>query len=131
MATIQPVGWDGVWANPRMPASGETVNGERFTIPRGTKSVSVHCPALVGTGATVKFQALTPLVDIENGSETWTDIKVFDLTDGSFEALDGIVESTCVVIPASAIGNTVVRFVASEDQSGTPSNIPVFCNFGG
>ena len=128
---VRGYGVDGTWARPLVPASGETVNSEPFTVPGRAKSIAVHVPALTGTGATVKIQALVPAEDIENTSETWQDVTVFDLTDGTFEALDGLVESTCVVIPTSALGNTVLRFVASESQAAAPVRIPVFMNFGG
>lgn len=130
-ATIQPYAFDGTWANPLMPISGGTVNSDPFTIPQRAKSICMFVPALVGASATVKIQGLKPVQDIENASESWSDLYVFDFTDGTTEALDGIPEGQATTLPTSALGSTVIRFVASEDQSSLPVRIPVFMNYGG
>ena len=117
--------WNGIVARPLMPASGETVNGEPFSVPAGVKVLQIHMPALVGTGATAKIQALKPSETVE-ATQVWTDVKVTDLALATFVALPGIVESTCITMPVSATGGGMLRFVGSEDQSSLPVNIVVF-----
>lgn len=118
-------GWEGVGAFTTMPATGETVNGSRFSVPKGAKSMTINCPGLTGATATVKLQALAyPASD--QVSDVWRDLSVFNLADGSVVALDGIPEGAATVLPISATGGGVLRFVASEDQSGAPVTIPVF-----
>jgi len=117
--------WNGIPAHLAMPASGETVNSQWFSVAAGTKVLAIHVPALVGTAATVKIQSLKPTETVE-ATQVWTDVSVFDLTDGTMELLDGLVESTTVTVPVSATGGGVLRFVASEDQSSVPSVIEVF-----
>jgi hypothetical protein len=122
--------WNGINVHLAMPGSGETVNSQSFSVPRGTKVLTIHVPALVGTGATVKVQSLAPTETVE-ATQVWTDVSVFDLTDGTFELLDGLVESTTVTIPVSATGGGNLRLVASETQVSVPSTIEVFCSFDG
>lgn len=119
------LGFEGVPGRPLMPASGETVNGEPFVVPKGARSLTVHVPALVGAGATLKIQSLAPTATALT-SQTWADAYAFDVTDGSSEALDGLVESTTVTLPVTATGGGTLRFVASQDQSSVPVDIPVF-----
>jgi hypothetical protein len=121
--------WNGIVVRPRMPVTGGTVNGEPFTVVRGAKVLQIHIPAMTGTG-TVLLQALAP-TEIVEATEVWSDITVFDLTDGTFEKLDGLPESTCVTIPVSATGGGTLRFVGSEDQSGAAFLITVFQSFDG
>jgi len=121
--------WDGPVGRITMPVSGGTVNSTPFPVPKGVKTMQVHVPALVGTGATIKLQALSPVVLVETAaSEVWTDVVTMNLSDGSMVALDGLVESTCVTIPVSATGGGNLRFVASEDQSSVPSTIHIAYN---
>jgi hypothetical protein len=120
--------WNGVAARVRMPVTGGTTRSEILTVPRGAKVMTIHVPALVGTGATVKLQTLAPTETVE-ATQVWSDISVFDLTDGTFEVLDALVESTAVTLPISATGGGNLSFIASEDQSATPSVIPVFFGF--
>jgi hypothetical protein len=115
------VAFDGLQAFPLMPASGGTVNGDSFAVPRGAKVMTIHVPALAGDLSTLKIQSL----DL-NDKTTWRDITVFDLTDGTFEALDGLPEGTVVTLPITATGGGMLRFVASADQSSAPVRIPVF-----
>jgi hypothetical protein len=122
--------WNGVAAHVKMPGSGETVNSEYFPVARGAKVLTVHVPALTGTGATVKLQSLAPTETVE-ATQVWTDVVVFDLTDGTMEALDGLVESTTVTIPVSATGGGMLRFVASESQAAATVVIEVFQSFDG
>ena len=118
--------WNGINVHLRMPAVGETVNTQSFSVPGGTKVLQIHVPAMTGTG-TVLLQALAPTETVE-ATEVWRTVTVFDLTDGTFEALDGLPENTCVTIPVSATGGGNLRFVASEDQSAAVVFIEVFCS---
>lgn len=122
--------WNGITFRSKMPATGETVNGQPFTVPRGAKVITFYVPALVGTGATVLLQTLAPTELVED-TEVWVQVSVFNLTDGSFTVLDGLVESTHVTIPVSATGGGRLRLVASEDQTSSPSVIPIFFSFDG
>lgn len=120
--------WNGIIARPLMPAAGQTVNGEPFTVPRGALVITFHIPALVGVAATVAVQSLNPDIGAD-GTETWVTVSVFDLTDGTFELLDGLAESTTVTIPVSATGGGNLRLLASTDQSSAPVRIPIFIGF--
>ena len=122
-------GWDGVTADVAMPASGQTVNSTPFSVPSGTSVLRVHMPALVGTGATAKVQALSPGSDRD--SEVWTDVIWIDPDNGTFDTLDGLGESSCIAIPIRLVGGGVLRFVASEDQSSAASTIKVVFHRGG
>ena len=117
--------WNGIAARVRMPIAGGTVNSEPFPVPGGSKVMTVHCPALTGTAATVKLQTLAPTETVE-ATQVWSDVLCFDLTDGTMESLDGLVESTAVTIPISATGGGVLRLVASEDQSAAPVTVPIW-----
>lgn len=118
--------WNGVSGRPLMPAStSETVNGEPFAVPHGASVMTVHVPALVGGGTTVKIQSLANTEQVEV-TQSWADVTAFDPTDGSFEAVDGLPEGTTVTIPVTITGSGMLRFVASTDQSSAPVAIPVF-----
>jgi hypothetical protein len=99
-----------------LPVTGGTVNSYPFTVPRGKLSMTIHVPAMTGTGATVKLQAMFPRAD-DQVAESWADVVVFNLADGTFVTLDGLVESTTVTLPIAATGGGVMRFVASEAQA--------------
>lgn len=116
--------WNGVVARPLLPASGETVNSEPIVVPAFAKQVTVHVPSLVGT-TTLKFQSLVPNEDVD-ATRVWQDVSAFDPTDGSYEALDGMPESTSVTFPVPLTGSGVLRLVASNDQSSLPVRVPVF-----
>lgn len=118
--------WDMQHAEPLMPATGETVNGQPFPVPRRAKSLAIHCPTLVAS-ATLKIQALKPADSA--ASETWSDVHTFNLADGTMVQLDGIQEARVTTLPASATGGGMLRFVASSDQSSAPVTIPVVFNF--
>ena len=118
-------GWDGTGAHTRMPATGETVNGTRFSVPKGAKSMTINCPDLVGGATTIKLQALVYPLD-DQVADVWRDVSVFNLADGTLVALDGIPEAAATVLPISATGGGVLRFVASADQTSAPITIPVF-----
>lgn len=114
--------FNGVPVKVRMPASGETVNGEAFSVPDWARVCTVYVPALVGTGASIKLQGLVPN-DVVEATQTWVDLKLTMLTDITFVALDAFVESTACTIPTSAMGGGVLRWVATEDQSSVPSDV--------
>ncbi|HJQ65917.1 MAG TPA: hypothetical protein VJ816_06055, partial [Gemmatimonadales bacterium] len=60
-----------------------TVNSAPFTVPSGALAMTVHVPAMTGTAATVKLQAMFPR-ESDQVAETWTDLSVFNLADGTF-----------------------------------------------
>ncbi len=107
-----------------LPTSTNGTDSDPFAVPAGAKAGTFFVPALVGTGATLKLQGLKPALQ-DNETEAWSDLTVFDVSDGSFEALDGLVESTTVVIPTSILGGGVLRFVASEAQTGAADALEV------
>lgn len=117
--------WNGVVARPLMPAAGETVNGEFFTIAGGVKVITIHVPALAGAATTVKVQTLAPTETVE-ATPVWNDVQVFNLAAGGFIALAALAESTAVTIPVSATGGGTLRLVASADQSSAPVAIPIW-----
>jgi len=120
--------WNGILARPLMPLAGQTVNGEGFAVPRGASHLTIHIPALVGVATTILIQSLNPDIGAD-GTETWVTVSVFDLTDGTFELLDGLAESTTVTLPVSATGGGNLRLVASADQSSVPVRIPILFGF--
>lgn len=117
--------WNGIPVRTRMPAVGETVNGQPFAVPGGAKMMTIHIPALTGAAATVLLETLAPTETVE-ATQVWTAVSVFDLTDGTFELLNAMVESTAVTLPISATGGGYLRLVASEDQSAAVVTIPIF-----
>lgn len=117
--------WNGVVARPLMPATGETVNGQSFSVPIEAHAMTLHVPALVGGGTTVKVQSLMPTEDAYT-TEVWQDAYAFDVASGNSVQLDGIAESTTVTLPITATGGGMLRLVASADQSSAPVNILVF-----
>lgn len=106
----------------RLPATGETVNSEKFAVPPGNKVVTVFVPAIEGVASTMKLQALTPN-DVVNDTQTWTDLTYFDIADGTFDAIDAFPESTVVSMPVSLMGGGILRWVASADTSAVPADI--------
>lgn len=115
-------GWDVVPAKRRMPASGQTVNGEPFTVPKGARALTLSVPTLAGGGDTVKLQALV-FPENDQVSESWQDLATFNLAGGAVVALSGIPSAATTTIPATATGAGVLRCVASADQSASPVNI--------
>lgn len=110
-----PKVYSGPWSQVTI-AIGGTTSGD-FDLPTGAKTLQIHIPALE-TATTVALQANRPK-DQENESDVWTTITVFDLTDGTFEALDGMgsTAAALVVIPVSASGPGPLRFLASGAQT--------------
>jgi hypothetical protein len=115
------------YERPLMPIAGGTVNSEPFSVPKGAKSMAIHCPGLA-SNSTLAIQSLAPKLD-DQESDVWDSVFVFNLADGSTVHLDGIPEEQVTVIPTSATGGGRLRFVAADDQSGTPVRIPVAFNF--
>src|SRR5712691_4577183 len=72
--TRKTYGWNSVIAYPRMPAIGETFNGEPFNVPRGADTMVIHFPDLAGAG-TLSLQSLNPQIAAD-GTETWTTVRV-------------------------------------------------------
>lgn len=118
------VSWNGIIEVVKLPTATNGTNSNPFVMPKGAKSLQIHVPALVGAAATLLIQALQPKLQ-DNETDVWTGVTVFDLTDGTFEALDALPESTVVTIPATALGGGVFRFVASEAQTGAAEAIEV------
>ncbi len=117
-------GWDIVPADIAMPESGDTVNSAPFSVPRNAISMAIHTPsAFAGGSDSVKLESLDHNTDV--ATEAWRAVEVFNLADGSFVALDGILANKCTTIPITATGGGVLRFVASADQSGAPVTIKV------
>lgn len=118
-----PKVYSGPWATVTIP-SGGTLSDD-FEVPTGAKTLQIHIPALDAT-TTVALQANRPMLQ-ENETAVWTTITVFDLTDGSFEAIDGMgtTATALVVIPVSATGPGPLRFIASGAQAGGAREIRV------
>ena len=126
---MSSIGRPGIPVRVTLPTATNGTTSNPWVVPEGAKVVSIFVPALVGTGATVLLQSqIPPLTDDESAS--WVAVSVFNLTDGTFTALDGMVESTCVTLPVTAIGPGPHRFVASEAQTGAAHAITVTMIFG-
>lgn len=107
-----------------MPTATNGTSSDTFYVPLNAKALTVHVPALVGAAATLKLQALKPKLQ-ENDSDSWGDVTIFDVTDGSYEAVDGLAESTVVTLPTAVIGGGPFKFVASEAQTGAADAIEI------
>ena len=121
-------GWDGSKVTVLVPESGQTVNGTPFTIPKGAKSMAIHIGAIAAGIITFKVQALDPVATVSGlirADETWRDVAIFDLTDGTTELLDAIPESQVTVIPVTALTGGVLRLVASADLSAEIQTIQI------
>lgn len=116
-------GWDVVPVDVAMPLSGQTVNSAPFSVPKAAISMAIHTPTSFAGSGTVKLQSLDP-ADSQT-TETWRDVQVMNLADGSFVALDGMAQNLVTTLPVTATGGGVLRFVASGDQSGAPTTIKV------
>ena len=66
--------WNGIPVRTRMPAVGETVNGQPFAVPGGAKMMTIHIPALTGAAATVLLQPLAPTETVE-ATQVWTAVQ--------------------------------------------------------
>ena len=115
-------GWNGVPGDVVMPQAGGTTASQPFSVPKNAISLAIHTPTSLG-GATVKLQSLDH--DADTASEAWRDVKCFNLADGTFIALAAIPENQVTTLPITATGGGVLRFVATADQSGSPSVIKV------
>ena len=116
-------GWNIIQAKLAMPAAGETVNTQGFSVPRSALVLGLHVPALAG-GATLKLQALVPPID-DQVADVWQDVSTFNLAGGAAVALSAIPGNAATTIPITATGAGVLRLVASADQSGSPSTITI------
>lgn len=116
--------WNGPYDRVFLPDATNGTNSRPFSVPKGARAATIFIPDLVGVGTTVLIQSLQPPLQ-ENETEVWVNISVFDLTDGSFEVLDALVESTCVTLPVTALGTGVLRFVASAAQTGAADALEI------
>lgn len=121
--------WNGVLVYPLMPAAGETVNGERFVVPRAADTMTIHLNPN-SAGATFSLQTLSPNIAAD-GTETWHTIKVLQLEAAAdaFPALDSIPEQSATVLYKSAFGTGILRLVSALDESAAPFNIPIVFGF--
>lgn len=97
---------------------GLTLTGTRstrFSVPSGMKVATVITPNLT-TSTSVVLETLTPTADGSAGS-AWVPLEVFNLTDGSLVALDGITESKAITIPVSAMGGGILSFTCADAQT--------------
>lgn len=113
--------WTGIPGAATMPATGETVNSTVFSVPGGAFAMTVYMPALAGTGASVKLQALYP--NDSTATEVWGDVSCFDPATGTLVAVDGILEGVVTTIPIALTGGGVLRWVASETQASATVTI--------
>lgn len=111
------------WTSVTIPQGG-TTSGD-FTVPEGIATLQLHIP-IVEAATTVALQANRPK-EQENDADVWATITVFDLTDGTFEALDGMggAAATIVTIPVSATGPSPLRFLASGAQASAAREIRI------
>jgi len=121
---VSTFGWDDILAYVDLPASGETVNSEPFTIPRNSQTFTMHVPTLVAS-ATLKLQALDPAGYQHTASQVWRNVQVFNLAAGGVQPLAAIPGNAATTLPVAATGAGVFRFVASSDQSSTPITVSV------
>jgi hypothetical protein len=121
--------WNALYDKVTLPDATNGTFSRPFTVPDGAKVVAIHVPDLVGVGTTVLVQSLRP-PEQDNEAEVWTPVSVFDLTDGTFEALDAIPESAVTTLPATALGFGVHRFVASAAQTGAPDALTIHLVWG-
>lgn len=111
-----------------MPLSGQTVNGQPFSVPKGALALSIFCPVLAGA-ATYKLQALQPGLS-DQDAEVWNDISVFNLGAGGVVPIAAVPQNALTTFPATALGGDVLRMVASADQSGAPTTVPMTWHMG-
>jgi hypothetical protein len=122
------VGKTGISVRVTLPTAVNGTESNEFAVPEGAVTMVVHVPALIGTGATLLLQTKAhQLTDDETG--VWADID-YMIDAGTFTALDGLLESTAVVIPTRYTGPGPLRFVASEAQTGAIAAITVRVTFG-
>ncbi len=123
MTTAHALNAEGIQYPVTLPDVTNGVNSRPFKVPRGAKSLTIYIPDLVGAGTTLALQALTP--NIDGSTEVWTTISIFNVVDGTFNLIDGLVELTAVTIPCTATGGYILRFVASAAQAGAADAITV------
>lgn len=98
---------------------GSAENSSSFIVPRAAGAITIFMPALDGSTITAKIQALSPL-----DNSTWSDVYSYDPGDGTMTLVGALPEAQTTVIPASAIGSGVFRFVASGSQT-TAVSVPI------
>jgi hypothetical protein len=114
-------GRDGLTGEVLLPKpGGDTVNSTPFTMPRGTTSVTIHCPTLAGSPATLTVQALDP--DTDQATEVWRTVSaVTGVTAVPLTAIGA--SGLALTYSAVQLGGGVLRFVASSTQAVTPVTI--------
>jgi len=124
--------FNGIIRRARMPALGQTVNGEMIVIPRAAVTMTIHVVALVGVATTLALQSLNPDI-APGGAEVWDQvIFISEGTDGTVDTyvlIDAIPEEQVTVLYQSNFGAGIVRLVASADQSSAPIFIPIVFGF--
>lgn len=113
-------GWDAQPGRVRMPAAGDTVNSEPFSLPRNTKALLLFIATTLAGAATLALQALEPTVDVDAGTENWRAVAVYNLSTPGTNAisLTNAQASGAISFPVTGLGGGVFRWVASADQSG-------------
>jgi hypothetical protein len=114
-------GRSGVPGSVLLPANtGETVNSGPFTVPNGAYAMTIHCPTLAGSPATLTIQALDP--DTDQATETWRTISaVTGVTAVPLTAIGA--SGLALVYQVAQFGGGVLRFVASSTQAVAPVTI--------
>lgn len=114
-------GYDSVPAFVLLPKpGGDTVNSAPFTVPKGATAVTIHCPTLAGSPATLTIQALDP--DTDQATEVWRTIS--QMTGVTAVPLTAIAASgIALTYSIVQIGGGVLRFVASSTQAVAPVTI--------
>jgi hypothetical protein len=112
------------WLATTIPIGG-TISAPDFVAPENAVTMAIHIPVLEAA-TTVALQSNRPK-EQQNEADVWTTITVFDLTDGTFEALDGMggTSAALVTVPLSATGPGPFRFLASGAQSSAAREIRV------
>lgn len=105
-----------------MPAAGGTTRSGHFSVPAGMKTVTIFTPNLA-TSTSLVLETLTPAADNTYASPAWVALEVFNLTDGSLVALDGLTESKAITLPCSALGGGILSFTCADSQASSPLTI--------
>ena len=121
----QPINY--LWQEVLLPTETNGTFSRAFAVPKDAKALTLLVPDLVGAASTLLLQVADPSTREQSydSSATWYGLGVFDLTDGTREALDSIPESAATTLPVSALGSGILRFVASTPQMGAVDAITV------
>ena len=113
-------------ATPGFVATGDatdlTVNSAPLEVPQGAHAMTIHCPTLAGSPATLTIQALDN--DTDQAAEVWRTLSV--MSGVTAVPLTAIAASgIALVYSIVQIGGGVIRFVASSTQAVAPVTIKV------